>query len=73
MSGQEKISSSVSFVVPALNEEKVVESVVRDIHSNVDRRVKTYEIILLDDGSTDHTGANHGLAFARASKRAYAP
>ena len=56
MSGQEKISSSVSFVVPALNEEKVVESVVRDIHSNVDRRVNTYEIILLDDGSTDHTG-----------------
>jgi len=52
---QDKISQTVSFVVPALNEEKVVERVVREIHENVDRNVGTYEIILIDDGSTDRT------------------
>jgi len=56
MSGQAKIPYSVSFIVPALNEQKVVEQVIREIHSNVIRLIQTYEIILVDDGSTDRTG-----------------
>jgi dolichol-phosphate mannosyltransferase len=56
MSEQSKILHTVSFVVPALNEEKVVEQVVREIHSNVSRLIQTYEIILVDDGSIDRTG-----------------
>jgi dolichol-phosphate mannosyltransferase len=56
MDEKAKIPRSVSFIVPALNEEKVVEQVVRDIHSNVNRLVQTNEIILVDDGSTDRTG-----------------
>jgi len=52
-----KSSHSISFVVPALNEEKVVEAVVRDIWTVVDSHVSHYEIILIDDGSTDRTGA----------------
>jgi dolichol-phosphate mannosyltransferase len=56
MPRQEKISQSVSFIVPALNEEKVVEGVVREIHAIVDRLINTYEIILIDDGSADATG-----------------
>jgi glycosyltransferase involved in cell wall biosynthesis len=51
-----KIAHSVSFVVPALNEEKVVEGVVRQIHSIVDSHLATYEVVLIDDGSIDHTG-----------------
>src|SRR5262245_1138575 len=56
MSGQAKIPYSVSFIVPALNEEKVVEQVIREIFSNVNRLIQTSEIILVDDGSTDRTG-----------------
>ena len=56
MSEYQKITQSVSFVVLALNEQKVVEQVVREIHSTVDALINTYEIILINDGSTDRTG-----------------
>src|SRR5262249_3536851 len=56
MPEQVKTPYSMSFIVPALNEERVVEHVIREIHSSVDRLVHTYEIILIDDGSTDRTG-----------------
>lgn len=51
-----KSPHSMSFVIPALNEEKVVEQVIREVWSVVDGSVQTYEIILIDDGSTDRTG-----------------
>ncbi|HEY1980246.1 MAG TPA: glycosyltransferase family 2 protein [Xanthobacteraceae bacterium] len=51
-----KILHRISFVVPALNEETVVGIVARDIHNHVDRAVATYELILIDDGSSDRTG-----------------
>jgi dolichol-phosphate mannosyltransferase len=56
MPEQLKIPYSVSFVVPALNEEKVVDHVVREIHSHVNNLIQTNEIILIDDGSSDRTG-----------------
>jgi glycosyltransferase involved in cell wall biosynthesis len=52
-----KIPYSVSFVVPALNEERVLEGVIRSVSQTVDARIASYEIILIDDGSTDRTGA----------------
>jgi dolichol-phosphate mannosyltransferase len=53
----EKRPCRVTFIVPALNEEAVIENVVRDIWSMVDSRLATYEIVLIDDGSIDRTGA----------------
>jgi dolichol-phosphate mannosyltransferase len=47
---------SISIVIPALNEQAVVESVVRDIEKQVIASFGEYEIILIDDGSTDKTG-----------------
>jgi cellulose synthase/poly-beta-1,6-N-acetylglucosamine synthase-like glycosyltransferase len=50
------IARSISIVIPALNEETVVEGVVRDISKQVAASFMHYEIILIDDGSTDKTG-----------------
>ena len=52
----EKIRHSTSFVIPALNEENVVEEVVRAVWGTVSHHLETFEIILIDDGSRDQTG-----------------
>jgi dolichol-phosphate mannosyltransferase len=49
-------ATNISIVIPALNEETVVEGVVRDIAKQVAAFFADYEIILIDDGSTDETG-----------------
>jgi dolichol-phosphate mannosyltransferase len=50
------LAKSVSIVIPALNEETVLEGVVRDISKQVAASFTDYEILLIDDGSTDKTG-----------------
>jgi dolichol-phosphate mannosyltransferase len=50
------ITKNISIVIPALNEEAVVEGVVRDIAKQVAAFFTDYEIILIDDGSSDKTG-----------------
>lgn len=50
------LSRSISIVIPALNEETVVDGVVRDIAQQVASSFTDYEIILINDGSTDKTG-----------------
>lgn len=54
--GQVFIGKNISVVIPALNEEAVVEGVVRDIAKQVAAFFADYEIILIDDGSSDKTG-----------------
>ena len=48
--------TSLSVVIPAHNEEATVESVVEEIVPVVQQLGKDYEIILVNDGSTDRTG-----------------
>lgn len=45
----------VSFVIPARDEEKTVESLYHQISSVVGNLVTNFEIIFIDDGSTDNT------------------
>jgi glycosyltransferase involved in cell wall biosynthesis len=45
----------LSIVVPVFNEEENVEPLIREIHSVVSSLEKSYEIIVVDDGSRDGT------------------
>ena len=47
----------VSVLVPAYNEEQNLEGAVRDIVAAAGAVLEDYEILLVDDGSTDRTGA----------------
>lgn len=49
---------SVTFVVPALNEEQHVENTLATIVKAVElSKVSEYQIVMVDDGSSDGTGA----------------
>jgi D-sedoheptulose 7-phosphate isomerase len=56
---------SVTVVVPALNEEKNLEDAVTSIIATLENRGMDWEIILVNDGSTDSTGE---IAIELASK-----
>jgi len=47
---------TISLIVPALNEEDVIDEVVHQILAQVQGKAREFEIILIDDGSTDCTG-----------------
>lgn len=55
----------LSFVLPAYNEEKNIEYTVTSIAEYCDSKQYPYEIIIVDDGSTDGT---HQLAHVLAEK-----
>jgi glycosyltransferase involved in cell wall biosynthesis len=46
---------SVSFVLPAYNEEANVVEAIQRVSSVGDRLFADHEIVLVDDGSTDNT------------------
>ncbi len=47
---------SISIVVPALNEEMNLEGTVQEIHAEISKHFEDYEVVIVDDGSTDRTG-----------------
>ncbi|HUI07373.1 MAG TPA: glycosyltransferase family 2 protein [Verrucomicrobiae bacterium] len=50
------VKPTVSFVVTALNEEGNINATVDSIRSAIQGRLDDYEMILVNDGSTDRTG-----------------
>src|SRR5262245_12840368 len=50
-------SPSISVVVPLFNEQDNVEATVRAIEAAFGPRCARYEMVLVDDGSADATGA----------------
>ena len=57
-------SLSLSVVIPAFNEEGAVRQTVEDVRSALEPTGAPYEIIVVDDGSDDGTGAEAAAAGA---------
>ena len=51
-----KINPSISIIIPAYNEEENVEWVIINSLKYLPKYFKDYEIIIIDNGSTDNTG-----------------
>lgn len=47
---------SLTIAIPAFNEEEVIGLVVKDILRNGPKYLTDFEIVIIDDGSTDNTG-----------------
>ncbi len=61
---------TISVIVPALNEERNLEPTVQQVLAAVDGSVDDFEIVIIDDGSADGTGAvAENLARANARVR----
>ena len=50
------MTDTITLIVPALNEERLITETVQQIVDVVETRFANYEILLIDDGSTDATG-----------------
>lgn len=61
----------VSIILPAFHEEKVIGRVVTSIHEVMKSSALDYEIIVVDDGSTDQTSEMAHAAGARVIRHAY--
>ena len=55
----------LSVVIPAFNEEGAVRAEVEVVHGILAKSGKRFEIIVVDDGSTDRTAAEAALAPCR--------
>ncbi|GAB6092819.1 glycosyltransferase family 2 protein [Furfurilactobacillus curtus] len=45
----------ISIVLPVFNEEALIMNTIRMVNAFIKKRAEAYEIIFVDDGSTDHT------------------
>lgn len=51
----QEVDRSISFIVPALNEAERINETVDEIIRAAEQALEDYEVILVDDGSTDQT------------------
>ncbi len=59
------MTSRISVIIPALNEEQAIGDVVRSLISSTVREVLLAEVLVIDNGSTDQTAARAASAGAR--------
>src|SRR5438874_7047339 len=56
MAAGQRTSSSISVVLPAYNEQAIIERTVRHVADVLRGLASDFEIIVSNDGSHDHTG-----------------
>ena len=61
----------ISVIIPAYREEKVIGGVVQKVRQVIDATGKSYEIIVVDDGSDDGTAAEAQKSGARVISHPY--
>lgn len=60
----------ISFIVPAHNEELWIGKCLGSIHATMEQLAEPYEVIVVDDASTDSTQhAGEDIAFVQALKK----
>lgn len=47
---------SISVIIPSYNEQETLESIVQEVISILEKAEQLYEVVVVDDGSTDATG-----------------
>ena len=66
-------ATMISFIVPAYNEELLIGRALSGIHLAARARAHPYEIIVVDDGSTDRTATLAGGVWRPGRHRASPP
>jgi glycosyltransferase involved in cell wall biosynthesis len=61
----------ISVILPAMNEELIVGTVIMEVRRVLDSLDFEYEVIMVDDGSTDNTSKAASDAGARVIRHAY--
>ena len=61
----------ISVVIPALNEGEIIASIVRQVREVLDAHGQSYEVIVIDDGSSDETAAQARSAGADVYSHPY--
>lgn len=72
MRPEQSANPSVTFVIPAFNEEKLIPFAIQSIQEAMAGRPNAYEILVVDNASTDGTAevaAAHGARVVKESKR----
>ena len=62
---------TVSIIIPAYNEGAVIGQIVAQVHDSLHSQGEAYEVIVVDDGSTDETAVVAEEAGARVVKHPY--
>jgi glycosyltransferase involved in cell wall biosynthesis len=66
-----KPSPKVSVVVPAYNEEDIIGDIIQRITDTLTKTEYSFEVIVIDDGSTDETGLHAEEAGANVIRHPY--
>ena len=65
------IKPEISVLIPACNEAEIIADIIGRVHTTMDGLKRPYEILIIDDGSTDETALRAQNAGARVISHPY--